>query len=102
MKLDWELKYYDFDAEDCHYRWHDIRMIALRCELEQYPQAERGDLLVTFKDRWNAGRILEHFNARPNFRYGSVHLEDGGHTVSVVLAPVGSSPTMALEPLPAS
>jgi hypothetical protein len=89
MKLDWEQKYYDFDADDCRYPWYDIRMIAMSGELRRYPEARSGDLLVTFRDRLGANKILEHFESRENFRHGFVEVEDGRGLVRVLLAPVG-------------
>lgn len=89
LQLDWELDNYRFDASDCCYQWQDIRLIALRSELEQYPEAHAGDLLVTFRDNLNATRILEHFRTTfDNFRFGSLGTRDGDCHVSILLAPV--------------
>ncbi|HEY5526213.1 MAG TPA: hypothetical protein VIK02_01365 [Candidatus Anoxymicrobiaceae bacterium] len=89
LKLDWEEKNYNFDASDCTYRWQDIRMIALRSELERYPEARPGDLLVTFRGKHQADKILDHFNdSYDNFRHGSLEPGDSTSTVNVILAPV--------------
>ena len=89
LQLDWELDNYHFDASDCRYRLQDIRLIALRSELEQYPEARPGDLLVTFRDNLNATKILEHFKTTfDNFRFGSLGAREGNCEVSVLLAPV--------------
>ncbi|MHB8895720.1 MAG: hypothetical protein ACYC99_11175 [Candidatus Geothermincolia bacterium] len=98
MKLDWEQKYYDFDADECRYRWYDIRMVALRSELQEYPNAQPGDLLVTFRDRLNAKKILEHFDARENFRHGFLDVKDGHTLVHVLLSPLEGRNRRVLEP----
>jgi hypothetical protein len=43
MQLDWEVSNYGFNSRECKYSWRDIRLIALRSELRQYPAAKVGD-----------------------------------------------------------
>ncbi len=89
MQLDWEVKNYDFDAKDCAFAWKDIRLIALRSELQKYPGSRSGDLHVTFPDWGDGIEILGHFNGQDNFRHGFIASVDGTSTVHVFLAPLG-------------
>lgn len=100
VRLDWELDYYDFDADECRHGWHDIRMIAVRSELDRFPQARPGDLLVTFPDRLNAAKILSHFDSMTNFRHGFVDVEEGRSVVHVLLAPMEGRRGRSMEPAP--
>jgi len=89
MHLDWEVKNYDFNARDCRYSWREIRLVALKSELKEFPGAEAGDLRVTFPDNGNAVRILEYFREKyDNFRHGCVVGDSSTGQVHVFLAPV--------------
>jgi hypothetical protein len=88
MYLDWEEKNYDFNSMDCMYSWRDIRLMALRSELHEHPEAVCGDLLITFHDNGFGGDILDHFSSYDNFRHGSVEDESGESVVNILLAPI--------------
>jgi hypothetical protein len=92
MRLDWEIRNYGFDARDCGYSWQDIRLIALRTELDKHPGARSGDLMVTFQDCGNAEKIVEHFGAYDNFRQASFTQERGASLVHVYLVPLDRLP----------
>jgi hypothetical protein len=88
VQLDWEVRNYGFKSRDCRYSWMDIRFVARRSELQKFPEARPGDLMVTFPDNGNAEKIFEHFNAYANFRHGVVASESGTDVVNIFLAPV--------------
>jgi hypothetical protein len=93
MHLDWEVKNYEFNARDCMYSWHEIRLVALKSEIRECPGAEPGDLRVTFPDNGNAQKIIEYFDdTHDNFRHGCVIGEEGRGVVHVLLAPVDRVP----------
>jgi hypothetical protein len=88
MRLDWELRNYEFDARTCGYSWRDIRLMALKTELEKHPGAEPGDLMVTFQDFGNAEKIVEHFGGYDNFRHASLSREGADSFIHVYLMPL--------------
>jgi hypothetical protein len=90
MQLDWEVSNYGFNSRECKYSWRDIRLIALRSELRQYPGAKVGDLLITFPDNGYGEDILEHFCVHLNFRHGQVDSDRGEGVVNIFLAPLNS------------
>jgi hypothetical protein len=95
MRLDWEMRNYDFDARTCGYSWKDIRLVALKSELNTHPRARSGDLMITFQDHGNAEKIVEHFGSYDNFRQVSFSREGEAELVHVYLTPLDRMPARA-------